>query len=249
MAGQQNLAEAHPLAGQSDSPDFWETYLAENPDVLHRLLADVYQATFGVDRPARTPLHRPSRTAPGELLAWLSLGSKVAAPPGALPARSHRRAGGEEMARRELNPCMYCANTIQGWISLTSTRCASSSPSTDLQSRQGRAIRDREEDLAPHAGVRPVRDLKVAVVARLPPDRDQVARHVQAALTAEHHVVERRTLRRAPAHPAQDDVLDAVALQHIFSNVRWHQAEAFEFQFCCHHLKLRRKARRWILKP
>lgn len=97
MAGQQNLAEAHPLAGQSDSPDFWETYLAENPDVLHRLLADVYQATFGVDKPptldalwdlmtgAKRFSSEPFSTAAYELLGkrsarWLALQAGVTHP-------------------------------------------------------------------------------------------------------------------------------------------------------------------------
>ena len=44
------LAE-HPLGPDSDNEDFWAEYLGQNPDVLHRLLADVYQATYGVDHP------------------------------------------------------------------------------------------------------------------------------------------------------------------------------------------------------
>ena len=53
MAGTswQALLEQHPLGSSTDSPDFWEEYLAENPDVLHRLLADLYQATYGSERP------------------------------------------------------------------------------------------------------------------------------------------------------------------------------------------------------
>lgn len=41
----------HVLAQHSDSEEFWAKYLNEHPDVLHRLLADVYQATYGVDQP------------------------------------------------------------------------------------------------------------------------------------------------------------------------------------------------------
>jgi hypothetical protein len=41
----------HPLAESSASEEFWVTYLAEHPDVLHRLLADVYEATYGADTP------------------------------------------------------------------------------------------------------------------------------------------------------------------------------------------------------
>lgn len=51
MAGWQRVLEDHPLGSQSADPTFWERYLDEHPDVLHRLLADVYQAAYGVDRP------------------------------------------------------------------------------------------------------------------------------------------------------------------------------------------------------
>lgn len=51
MAGWQRVLEDHPHGGHSSDPSFWEEYLGEHPDVLHRLLADVYQATYGVDRP------------------------------------------------------------------------------------------------------------------------------------------------------------------------------------------------------
>lgn len=47
----QNLLTSHPLAGDADDPAFWEHFLGEHPDVLHRLLADVYQATYGTERP------------------------------------------------------------------------------------------------------------------------------------------------------------------------------------------------------
>lgn len=51
MAGWQELLEGHPLGEESGHADFWQVYLAERPDVLHRLLADVYQATYGADKP------------------------------------------------------------------------------------------------------------------------------------------------------------------------------------------------------
>lgn len=41
----------HPLAEPSASEEFWVRYLDENPDVLHRLLADVYEATYGAEAP------------------------------------------------------------------------------------------------------------------------------------------------------------------------------------------------------
>jgi hypothetical protein len=47
----QKILESHPAGPRSDDPDFWEEYLAEHPDVLHRLLADVYQATYGAEKP------------------------------------------------------------------------------------------------------------------------------------------------------------------------------------------------------
>lgn len=51
MSEWQKLLASNPVAQRSDDPDFWETYLAEHPDVLHRLLADVYQATYGSAKP------------------------------------------------------------------------------------------------------------------------------------------------------------------------------------------------------
>lgn len=47
----QRLLDAHPHGEESSSPDFWEGYLADNPDVLHRLLADIYTATYGSEKP------------------------------------------------------------------------------------------------------------------------------------------------------------------------------------------------------
>ena len=47
----QRLLDAHPLGEQSEEPEFWEGYLGDNPDVLHRLLADIYQATYGSEKP------------------------------------------------------------------------------------------------------------------------------------------------------------------------------------------------------
>ena len=41
----------HPLAEPSATEEFWVGYLGEHPDVLHRLLADVYEATFGAETP------------------------------------------------------------------------------------------------------------------------------------------------------------------------------------------------------
>jgi hypothetical protein len=47
----QRLLDRQPHGQESEDPDFWETYLSENPDVLHRLLADIYQATYGSEKP------------------------------------------------------------------------------------------------------------------------------------------------------------------------------------------------------
>lgn len=49
--GWQKVLDTHPLAAQSEDADFWDSYLTEHPDVLHRLLADVYTATHGAERP------------------------------------------------------------------------------------------------------------------------------------------------------------------------------------------------------
>lgn len=42
---------SHPLAERSRDAQFWDEYLEQNPDVLHRLLADVYRATYGAEKP------------------------------------------------------------------------------------------------------------------------------------------------------------------------------------------------------
>ena len=49
--GWQAFMAQHPLAEPSATEEFWVTYLDENPDVLHRLLADIYEATYGADAP------------------------------------------------------------------------------------------------------------------------------------------------------------------------------------------------------
>lgn len=49
--GWKSFMAEHPLGEESGSEDFWCQYLDQNPDVLHRLLADVYQATYGAERP------------------------------------------------------------------------------------------------------------------------------------------------------------------------------------------------------
>lgn len=45
------VLEQHPHGKDSDDETWWGHYLAEHPDVLHRLLADLYQATYGSERP------------------------------------------------------------------------------------------------------------------------------------------------------------------------------------------------------
>lgn len=47
----QNLLRTHPLAARADDAQFWDEFLAQNPDVLNRLLADVYRVTYGADKP------------------------------------------------------------------------------------------------------------------------------------------------------------------------------------------------------
>jgi hypothetical protein len=49
--GWQTFLAEHPLGESSASEDFWQQYLADHPDVLYRLLADVYEASYGADAP------------------------------------------------------------------------------------------------------------------------------------------------------------------------------------------------------
>lgn len=51
MTDWQKLLDGHRSGTESTEPEFWEQYLTENPDVLNRLLADVYQATYGSEKP------------------------------------------------------------------------------------------------------------------------------------------------------------------------------------------------------
>lgn len=52
MSGWDTVLQEHSLMPKSSDPDFWRSFLTENPDVLHRLLADLYQATHqATDRP------------------------------------------------------------------------------------------------------------------------------------------------------------------------------------------------------
>lgn len=50
MTWQSSLTQ-HPQGASSSNPDFWEQFFADNPAVLHRLLADVYTAVYGTDKP------------------------------------------------------------------------------------------------------------------------------------------------------------------------------------------------------
>lgn len=43
----RDVVENHDLMESSRSSAFWEDYLEQHPDVLHRALADLYQATAG----------------------------------------------------------------------------------------------------------------------------------------------------------------------------------------------------------
>jgi len=47
----QRLLDGHQHGADSETPEFWEQYLADHPDVLHRLLADIYTATYGSEKP------------------------------------------------------------------------------------------------------------------------------------------------------------------------------------------------------
>ena len=45
MSGWDRVLQEHELVAQTSDPGFWRTYLSQNPDVLHQLLGDLYQAT------------------------------------------------------------------------------------------------------------------------------------------------------------------------------------------------------------
>lgn len=45
MSGWEQVINEHVLVSKTDDAGFWRGYLAENPDVLHQLLGDLYQAT------------------------------------------------------------------------------------------------------------------------------------------------------------------------------------------------------------
>lgn len=47
MSSWRDVVESHDLMEPSRSSAFWEGYLEQNPDVMHRILADLYQATAG----------------------------------------------------------------------------------------------------------------------------------------------------------------------------------------------------------
>lgn len=47
----QNALRSHPLAGRAEEVEFWDELLVQRPEILHRLLADIYRATYGVERP------------------------------------------------------------------------------------------------------------------------------------------------------------------------------------------------------
>lgn len=50
MSGWDKVLAEHALVGQTHDSAFWRTYLSENPDVLHQLLADLYEATHGASQ-------------------------------------------------------------------------------------------------------------------------------------------------------------------------------------------------------
>lgn len=49
--GWKKIMATNPMAAASDQASFWNDFLAEHPDVLHRLLADVYHLTHDAERP------------------------------------------------------------------------------------------------------------------------------------------------------------------------------------------------------
>lgn len=89
------VLSAHPLAERSKDAQFWDQFLEANPDVLHRLLADIYRATYGADKPPSLedlwaileapeftgdpfgPAVRELATRRGKSLRWLALQARV----------------------------------------------------------------------------------------------------------------------------------------------------------------------------
>lgn len=47
MSGWAEVIAEHELVARSGDQEFWRKYLTENPDVLHQLLADLFQVTRG----------------------------------------------------------------------------------------------------------------------------------------------------------------------------------------------------------
>lgn len=47
MSGWDRVLADHALVSRTGDSEFWRKYLAENPDVLHRLLGELYQAARG----------------------------------------------------------------------------------------------------------------------------------------------------------------------------------------------------------
>lgn len=72
-----------------------------------------------------------------------------------------------------------------------------------------------------------MRDRQVTIVAWEPPDRDQVARHVQPALRAKDDVVQGWVFDEAPA----DTAARSVAFDHQVSHLCGDQTQALKFQF------------------
>lgn len=74
-------------------------------------------------------------------------------------------------------------------------------------------------------------------MSREPPDRDQVAGHIESALRAEDDVVQGRMLDVPPA----DAATGVVALDDGISNICRDESKAFELQFA-----LRLPASHWL---
>lgn len=58
MAGSwETVAREHPLMPKTTDPDFWRAHLAQNPEVMYRLLADLHNAAsqFRGENPDRVP--------------------------------------------------------------------------------------------------------------------------------------------------------------------------------------------------
>lgn len=102
-----------------------------------------------------------------------------------------------------------------------------SAPASCLERSNARTFGNGEEDFSPEPSLRAMRNSEVTIVARKPPDSDQVARHVEPTLRAENDVVQGGIFDIPPA----DTTAGSVPFDHVITNVSRDEPKAFELQF------------------